>query len=301
VETIADALRLPYVAVELTGTDGPVVTAHGTPDAGIALRLPLEHAGQRVGTRVVGARDYHDELGAADRRLLAVFAERASAAVSAVGLSVEIQRAREQLVTAREEERRRLRSDLHDGLGPKLAGAVLTIDAARRLIESDPATADALLDRAAASVEGTVDDVRRVVYALRPPALDELGLIGALRQQAGALSAPGDGLTCDVEAPDGLSPLPAAVEVAAYRIAQEALTNVARHAGASRAAIRLAVDGELQLDVTDDGCGLAPDAAAGVGLTSMRDRAAELGGTFEIERPAAGGTRVRVRLPLAAP
>jgi two-component system NarL family sensor kinase len=301
VETIADALRLPYVAVELAGADGPVVTAHGTPDAGIALRLPLEHAGQRVGTLVVGARDHHEELGAADRRLLEVFAERASAAVSAVGLSVEVQRAREQLVTAREEERRRLRSDLHDGLGPKLAGAVLTIDAARRLIKTDPEAADALLDGAAANVEGTVDGVRRVVYALRPPALDQLGLLGALRQQAGALSTAGGGLTCDVEAPRELSPLPAAVEVAAFRIAQEALTNVTRHAAASRATISVAVDGDLHLEISDDGRGLPPDAPVGVGLTSMRDRAAELGGTFAIERPPAGGTRVRVRLPLAAP
>jgi signal transduction histidine kinase len=298
VETIADTLRLPYVAVELAAESGQAAATHGTPAAGVALRLPLVHAGERVGTLLIGARAHGETLDPADRRLLEDFARRASAAASAVALSVEVQRSRERLVTAREEERRRLRGDLHDGLGPTLAGAVLTIDAARRVLASDPQGADALLDRAAASVEGTVTDLRRVVYALRPPALDQLGLVGALAQQAATLSMGDVDLICEVVAPDPMPPLPAAVEVAAFRIAQEALTNVARHSEARRAVVSIAVDAALRLDVRDDGLGLPDHPRTGVGLTSMRERSTELGGSFEIARADGGGTLVRVRLPL---
>jgi two-component system NarL family sensor kinase len=299
VETIGDQLRLPYVAVELTDAPGEPAAVHGAPDAGLALRLPLVHAGERVGTLLIGARAHGEPLADADRQLLEDFARRASAAASAVALSIEIQRARERLVTAREEERRRLRGDLHDGLGPTLAGAVLTIDAARRVLATDPETADALLDRAAASVEGTVADVRRLVYGLRPPALDQLGLTGALRQHAAALT--GTDLDCEITAPDPLPPLPAAVEAAAFRIAQEALTNVARHAHAGHACVTIAVGETLQLEVDDDGCGVAPDRHPGVGLTSMRERATELGGSFKLAARPGGGTSLRVELPLPAP
>jgi signal transduction histidine kinase len=300
VETIADTLRLPYVAVELAAEPGHAAATHGTPAAGVALRLPLVHAGERVGTLLIGARAHGETLDTADRRLLEDFARRASAAASAVALSVEVQRSRERLVTAREEERRRLRGDLHDGLGPTLAGAVLTIDAARRVLESDPQAADARLDRAAASVEGTVTDLRRVVYALRPPALDQLGLAGALAQQAATLSMGDARLTCDVAAPDPMPPLPAAVEVAAFRIAQEALTNVARHSQARRAVVSIAVDSALRLEVRDDGVGLPEDPRTGVGLTSMRERSTELGGSLQIAPADGGGTLVRVLLPLPA-
>jgi signal transduction histidine kinase len=298
VETIADALRVPYVAVELSGQPGESAATYGAPDAGVAMRLPLVHAGERVGTLLIGARAHGEGLSAADRRLLEDFARRASAAASAVTLSLEVQRSRERLVTAREEERRRLRGDLHDGLGPTLAGAILTIDAARRVLVSDPETADALLDRAAASVEGTVSDVRRVVYALRPPALDQLGLVGALRQHAATLSMGDARLTCDVVAPEPMPPLPAAVEVAAFRIAQESLTNVARHAHASGAEVVIACDLALHLDVRDDGLGLPQQPHSGVGLTSMRERATELGGSLDITPSPGGGTLVRVVLPL---
>ena len=158
----------------------------------MALRLPLVHGGERVGTLVLGARAHGEPLDEADRRLLDDFARHAAAAVSAIALAGEVQRSRERLVSAREEERRRLSGDLHDGLGPTLAGAILTIEAARGLLTRDPEAVDRLLDRAAASIEATVADIRRLVYGLRPPALDQLGLVGAIRQQATALSS-GDG------------------------------------------------------------------------------------------------------------
>jgi two-component system, NarL family, sensor kinase len=295
VETIADTLRLPYVAVELAS--GPAVV-HGAAAAGVALRLPLVHAGDDVGTLLIGARTHGEPLSENDRRLLEDFAARASSAASAVALSVEVQHSRQRLVTAREEERRRLRGDLHDGLGPTLAGAVLTIEAAQRVLAKDPEAANALLEQAAASVEGTVSEVRRVVYALRPPALDELGLTGALRQQAAALSNGSGDLECEVHAPAPMPALPAAVEVATFRIAQEAMTNVARHANARHASVSITIDETLQLDVDDDGSGIPAAYRAGVGLTSMRERATELGGSVAITAPPSGGTRIHVELPL---
>jgi two-component system NarL family sensor kinase len=300
-DTIADSLRLPYVGIELAGHEGAPVAERGSPLAGIAMRLPLVHAGERIGTLLIGARTHGEQLGEADRRLLEDFARRASAAASAVALAHEVQHSRERLVTAREEERRRLRGDLHDGLGPTLAGAVLTIDAARRVLAADPTTADALLDQAAATLESTVADVRRLVYGLRPPALDQLGLVGALRQQAKTLDISCPGLSCAIAAPEQLPVLPAAVEVAVFRIAQEALTNVARHAGARHARASIAVGQDLRLEIEDDGCGLPSEMLAGVGLTSMRERATELGGRFELAIPEAGGTLVRVRIPLGDP
>ncbi len=301
VETIAEALRLPYVSVELAPPALGLAAVHGTADAGVALRLPLVHGGERVGTLILGARAHGEALGEADRRLLEDFAHHAAAAVSGVALAGEVQRSRERLVGAREEERRRLSGDLHDGLGPTLAGAILTIEAARGMVTRDPEAVDKLLDRAAASIEATVADIRRLVYGLRPPALDQLGLVGAIRQQASALSTGGEShVACDVIAPDPMPAVPAAVEVAVFRIAQEALTNVARHADAHQARVLITVGDGLCLEVRDDGRGLPADRRAGVGLTSMRERTAELGGDFELHSTATEGTTVTVRLPLAA-
>ncbi len=221
-------------------------------------------------------------------------------AAHAVRLTADLQRSRERLVTAREEERRRLRRDLHDGLGPTLAGFTLTVGAVRNLLPRDPALADTLLTELGTAIEGAVGDIRRLVSNLRPHALDELGLSGALRARAAQYSVPPGtaGLTVCVEAPEALPPLPAAVEVAAYRIAEEALTNVARHARAQRCVMRLTLADDLCLAVTDDGSGLPAEHRAGVGLRSMRERATELGGTCVIAALPAGGTRLLARLPL---
>jgi signal transduction histidine kinase len=213
--------------------------------------------------------------------------------------AAELQRARERLVAAREEERRRLRRDLHDGLGPALAGAALKVEAAENLLGPQPAAAAELLDAARAEIQAAVADVRRLVYDLRPPALDELGLAGALREQAERLGGGSPALHVDVEAPEDLDGLAAAVEVAAYRIALEAMTNAARHAHARNCVVRISVDGVLELEISDDGHGLPRDCRAGVGLASMHERAEELGGACEVERAGARGTRVRARLPLA--
>ena len=202
-----------------------------------------------------------------------------------------------QTITALEEERRRLRRDLHDGLGPRLSGIAFTSDAARNSLRSDPDSTDALLVTLRAETVSAIDEIRRLVYAMRPPALDELGLVPALRQQAVALrTAGGDPLRVTITAGELPATVTAAMEVAAYRIVMEALTNVARHSGCDTAAVGLRADsGAL---VIDDDVGTTNGAwSTGVGITSMRERAAQLGGTLAAG-PTADGGRVRADLPL---
>jgi signal transduction histidine kinase len=181
------------------------------------------------------------------------------------------------------------------------------VGAARNLLQRDARAADTLLVQLGAEIESAVGDIKRLVYNLRPPALDELGLIGAIRAGAAQYSAGtgSSGLLVEIEAPDQLPPLPAAVEVAAYRIVQEALTNVARHAQARRCVVRLTCAEALCVEISDDGTGFGPDGRSkqhtGVGLLSMHERAAELGGRCVIEPGLPSGLRVRAWLPLGAP
>lgn len=295
VETVATALKLPYAAIALqSGPASEVAASMGHP-AGELLRWPLVHQGETIGDLLVSARRPGEGLSAADRLLLADIARQASGAAYAVRLNADLQRSRESLVAAREEERRRLRRDLHDGLGPRLAGLALRIDTVRNRLANDP-RADPLLDGLQEQTEAAITDVRRLVEGLRPPVLDQLGLLSALHEHTSSLRH--NGLQVTLEAPDCLPPLPAAVEVAAYRIATEALTNVLRHARAHLCRVRIALDGALELAIVDDGIGLPVDYRAGVGLVSMRERAAELGGTCTIERTVPAGTSVLARLPL---
>jgi two-component system NarL family sensor kinase len=312
VETLAQALKLPYAAVELRhGDQFEVVASTGRP-VGAPMRLPLTYQGELLGYLLCAPRPLDTEFSPADQRLLADVARHAGVAGHAVRLTAQLQRSRQRLVTAREEERRRLRRDLHDGLGPALAGVMLQLSTTKALLDQNPQAARELLDRLRGEVQEAIVDIRRLVYQLRPPALDELGLVGALREQATHFSlspqyqVPGRParslvLTVGVDAPAVMPPLPAAVEVAAYRIATEALTNAARHAQARGCTVRLTLDGALQLEVSDDGRGLPVGYRAGVGLASMRERAAELGGTCTVEPASGGGTRVHAHLPMPVP
>jgi signal transduction histidine kinase len=305
VRTVAEALRLPYAAVELERNGAFEIAASTGEPVESVLRLPLVYGGETIGRLVLGLRKGEESFAPADRRLLDDLARQvgvASHAVrladEAIRLSADLQRSRERLVTAREEERRRLRRDLHDGLGPQLAALTMTAEAARDEISSDPAQAEALLGDLIEQTQDSVADVRRLVYEMRPPALDALGLLGALRTQAAHQSY--GALRIAIDGPEYLPPLPAAVEVAAYRIVLEALSNVVRHAEARRCTVRLALDqvaGALNLEVEDDGRGIARSSGTGVGLSSMRERAAELGGTLAIEEVSPSGTRIVARLP----
>lgn len=307
VKTVAEALKLPYAAIEMR-KDGvfSTVASFGDP-VKAPFSLPLVYGGVPVGRLVMGRRAGEEAFSPADQRLLDDLARQAGIAVHAARLaedahrlSDDLQRSRERLVAAREEERRRLRRDLHDGLGPQLAAVTMKAEAARDLLESFPERSGVLLEEITTQAQEAVADIRRLVYGLRPPALDDLGLIGALRAQAA--NSNHNGLRVKIEAPEDLPSLPAAVEVAAYRIIQEALTNAARHAAAHNCTVRITPDEQanvLRLEVNDNGRGITEYRRAGVGLFSMRERAGELGGSFRIEALDSGGTGVRAVLPLA--
>ena len=297
VKTIADSLRLPYAALELRVGDGwrPAAT-YGQPPAEV-VAFPLTSQRETVGRLLVGTRSRDERLGPDDERLLADLARQAGPAAHAVALRSALDASRAGLVTAREEERRRLRRDLHDGLGPTLAGLTLGLDTARARSAGQPELQE-LLGKLKAETQRAVTDVRRIVYGLRPPALDELGLVGSLREEVRRLQleAPELSITLDASG-DRLDDLPAAVEVACYRIVTEALTNVTRHAHATQCSVRINLNHGLDVDVSDDGVGLPEGWRTGVGIASMRERVTELGGSLAFEPRLPHGTRITARLP----
>jgi signal transduction histidine kinase len=293
-DTVVESLRLGSAELRLAGREtGRPVGSAGTV-RGASESFELRHRGELVGELDVTPREGERELDARDRELLAAVADQVAPAVSALRLYTALQASREALVAGREEERRRLRHDLHDGVGAALAGVRLQLDTARELV-AEP-TAARLIEAAGSGVAEAVADVRRVTEDLRPPSLDELGLAGSLASLAARWRTPS--LNVQVEVPE-LPQLPAAVEVACYRIAAEALANAARHSAGRTASLRLSVDpAVLTLTVADDGVGLRTSrrGGGGLGLASMRTRAEEIGGEFVMSTSAAG-TVVTAVLP----
>ncbi len=291
---IRQALVLPYAALEVG--DAPALVS------GTATTHTRTFDLDGAGTLVVGLRPGDLSFSSGDEQVLRLTVPLLAQTLRARALAAEVLESRGRTIAAVEEERRRLRRELHDGLGPRLSGVAFTSDAVRNLIRSDPAAAEDLVGRLRADTVTAIEEIRRMVYAMRPPALDELGLVPALRQQAQAMRDPaGRPMAVEVTAPDAFPVLPAAVEVAAYRIVVEALANVARHRPGAAAAVRLdPADDGLRLEVTDTGGGHHTGNGTwrpGVGISSMRERAAELGGTLEAGPGPAGG-RVAAVLPL---
>jgi signal transduction histidine kinase len=300
VESIAHAFKLPYAAILLPLESQPAAEFGQKPekqDQTLLQRLPFTYQGEVLGVILLATDPSGEDFSGTDKRLLEDLVRHTGSAVHALRLSQAITRSREQLVLAREEERRRLRRDLHDGLGPQLASLSLQLSAVHRLLNKDPEAAEQVLSGAMMYTQEAVKDVRRLVYGLRPPVLDDLGLVVALREDIQRNQA--SGLTFSLHTPEQLPLLPAAVEVACYRIAQEAITNVLKHAQASCCTVRLWLDKALNLEVIDNGRGLTDNLHTGVGLTSMCERAHELGGDCTIEPLRQGGTRVWACLPLS--
>jgi two-component system, NarL family, sensor kinase len=286
VAAIREALRLPYVAVE---HEGAILAADGEPSPKLHI-WPLTYDGRPVGKLRVGLRRGERRIGDVDARAIDLLAAPIAAALHATSLTAELQASRLRILSTQEEERHRLRRELHDGLGPTLTGIAFGADAAANLITTDPEQANELLTTLRRDTRVALADVRRLVDDLRPRALDELGLVGALQQRTEQLAWRADGEAVDVklEVPGKMPPLPPAVEVATYRIATEALTNVVRHSKATKAVVRVSLGERLEVSVTDDG---PPNGrwSPGVGLTAMRERVAELGGEFEAGPSPAGG------------
>jgi len=296
VTTVAESLRLPYVAIERPG-DGSVLARHGErqPTDTELGRWPLVSQGTDVGTLVAAPRRGESTLDGRDRAVLADLARQAGAAVHAEALTADLAASRQRIVEAREEERRRLRRELHDGLGPLLTSVGLNLDAMRAQLTQGQGDPLALLARAKDASSQAIADLRTVVYSLRPPALDDLGVVGAITAHVRRL---GDGSRIDIEVENHTLPaLPAAIEVAMFRIAVEAVTNVVRHAGARTCRVRSCViDGIAVVEVVDDGVADLP-WRPGVGIVAMRERVAELGGTLETG-PTGQGGRLRASFPL---
>jgi signal transduction histidine kinase len=297
-ETVARSLRLAYAHLDVRrGAAFEELARHGDAGDGVGRQFDLTHRGELVG-RLVVATAPGETLSRRDTRLLEDLAVHVGGLVHGARLAQDLDRSRTALVTTRADERRRLRRDLHDGLGPGLAGIALGLGAARNRLRDDPAVVDAMLERLEAQARGAVGEVRGLVEGLAPVELEEAGLAEAIRAGAAALGfgTAVDGCRLSIDTPQ-LAPLPAAVELAAYRIAMEALANVARHARATGAWVSLRQDDALRLEVADDGAGMPASFVAGVGLASMRARAAELGGTLTIDARTGGGTTVACCLP----
>ncbi|MEF2976589.1 sensor histidine kinase [Subtercola sp. YIM 133946] len=288
IDAVRVALRLPGVEL-VVGT----LRVGDIPDGASFEEFGLLFAGERIGELRAAHREPGDRFRPAERSALAVLTSQLSGIARAVALTVDLRRSRERIVIDRERERRRITRDLHDGLGARLGGLVLGIQRARSAIDVIPMKASDQLDELTEQVRDALEEVRRLVYELRPPALDELGLVGALEEQARRHSH------VEIVTSDPIGPLPAAVEVAAYRIALEAITNASRHAPGARTTVSIDREAaEVVLRISDTGPGMPDGFRAGVGIRSMRERAAELDGTLLISTGPAGGTFVHAALPL---
>ena len=307
--TIGQALKIPYVSIQLDHRgEERLVAEYGNP-TGDRLHFPLVYQGDRIGSLQLARRAVGEEFSSVDLGLIENIAHQSGAAAQAVRLNTELIRSRAQIVTEREEERRRMRRDLHDELGPILASQSLKMAAARKLIRREPEKAEELLEDVIRQNERTVMEIRRLVHGLRPPALDELGLVEATRdfvRNLGSEDRGYDGLSIEISGPSGGLPgLPAAVEANAYRIVLEALSNATRHARPKHCMVRFHIEPKgthpaaLGIQISDDGIGFPEKFSTGVGLRSMRERAEELGGYLSVEPRQPLGTQVTAWLPLS--
>jgi signal transduction histidine kinase len=303
VQAVASTLKIPYVAIRLaSAVDHAEPLASWGLSTGHVEVIPLVYQNEAVGQLAVALRGPQEAFNPQEQRLLAAIAALTATTVRAVQMSDEVHFSRQRIITAREEERRRIRRDLHDGLGPALASLPLKIDAAVDLLAGEQQRSVRLLGDVKRQAQQLVADVRRVVHDLRPPALDELGLADALRSALSQLIDHPNGMQISLAA-DSLPPhLPAAAEVASYHITLEAVTNVIKHARAQHCWVSMQVvehPPQLHIDIEDDGIGITSAAVPNVGLHSMRERAEELGGSFQLHVRPSGGTRIAVSLPLS--
>lgn len=299
VDSVRESMRCRAAAIDVVLHDGSVVRyGNADPRDADSETFAIVQQGRQIGALVVTPREF-EHFDPEERDLLNDLARAAGPVARAAQLVAELQRSRELLVIAREEERRRLRRDLHDGLGPTLASVAMGLEAAANRLEHD-ADMSQLLRALDEDLQEAIVDIRRLVHGLRPPALDDLGLLPALRQHAEAINARSRRVVrFEIEAIDEIGDLPAAVEVAAFRIALEAMTNVVRHAEATRCRVSIRAGDVLEIEIEDDGCGIDPQRTSGVGMASIRERSEELGGEAAFESRVPRGALVRARLPIA--
>jgi two-component system NarL family sensor kinase len=301
-ETLAQSLRLSFVGIELRSMGSQfAIEANFGHSRGQSMILRLDGPGVS-GSVVLAVSPGHEPFGPADRRLLDALAHQVSGAAATILLTAELQYSRAQIVAAREDERRHLHHRLHDGLGPELVAGVMHLEYIKSVLRPDPELALSLIEAQIIKNRELIQDVRGLVYNLRPPALDQLGLTAAIRARAEYLARPGGanagGMHLEVVEDQSMDGLPAAVEVAAFWIVVEAVSNAVRHSGAKHCRIWLTRNRDLHLQVEDDGHGWPDQWLPGGGMASMRERAEELGGTCDVRRGDTGGIVVEARLPI---
>jgi signal transduction histidine kinase len=294
VETVSTTLKLPFAAITLL--DGECIDFGMKPRNVETQSFQLAYQGEIFGRLEVAPRSANEPLTEDELQLINDLTRQIEVAVHDVRLNSDLQRSRQRLVTTREEERRRIRRDLHDGLGPQLASQILTLEAMDKLLDSDPDAARSLLQNLKSQSSTAIEDVRRLIYGLRPPALDDLGLIEALRQEIHQFPEPPE---VKLAVPDNLPPLSAAIELAIYRIVQEAVNNIVKHANASHCTVTIKISSaQINVHVADDGGGIGGRIKKGIGMQSMRERAEELGGDFDVRSQSNSGTIITVSIPM---
>jgi signal transduction histidine kinase len=297
-EVVAAAVRASHASVR-DGSGRKVATV-GTP-SGVALETPLRHGGAVLGVLQVGPRRGEARVSARDERLVHALAPHLAVVIRSRRLTEELARERQRALTATLAERDRLRRDLHDGLGPSLSGIALGLEAAATALRRDPARIPALLERTRDEAELAVREIRRVLDGLRPATLDRHGLEGAVRETAEQLGMFVGGRLAFELRVDAFPVLPPEVEESAFRIVAEAMTNVARHSGASRCCVHIhEVHGFLTLGIVDDGSGFTAQRRSGHGLASMQRRAADVGGRLSVAPVEPHGTAVTAVLPVGS-
>ena len=290
-DALRDTLRLSYVAIT-RGDAGLIESGEAT---SVLQEWSLTYDGKQVGNLVVGPRHGEQRLSPADQKVIDLVAAPLALVLHAQSLTEDLKVSRERIIDAAEEERTRLRRELHDSLGPLLTGAAFKADGIALAARHRPERAESLAVELADQLRQSVEAVRQLAYGLRPAALDELGLVGALREEGSRFGL----VKVTIDAPESMPALPSSVEVAAYRIAAEALTNVVRHSDARLASVRLTTDdGALEMIISDNGTSTGP-WSPGLGLTSIKTRASEIGGACEAG-PSSEGGRVVAVLPLRA-
>ncbi|WP_162148907.1 sensor histidine kinase [Arthrobacter sp. H20] len=289
-------LRLPYLAVQKE-SDAALIASSGelAKDAQLAA-VPLSYRGKTRATLLVGLRRGESTLHDTDLRVLSLIAAPLAVAQHAIELTEEVRAARASTVQAREWERKRLHRELHDGLGPDLTSIALRADAAYNLIPNDPDQALVHLTELRQQVRSSINDVRRVVYGLRPVELDRHGFVDAIRRRIA--NANGDldrGLSVSAILPDCVPELSPATELATYRIASEGLENVLRHSDATLCTVTISLADDIRISVQDNGSPVTT-WISGVGIGSIVDRAEELGGSASVDATPAGW-RVEACIP----
>lgn len=298
VNTLSKTLKIPYVAIQLYERGSHYIAAStGTPSQ-VSTDIPLIYQGNPLGSLLLSSRHSQEPFRPSDIKLISDLAQQVSIVANSILLHKDLQWSRSQLVKAREEERRRLRRDLHDGLGPSLASLKMKLDVAESFIIHQPEKAATIIKETGIQIKQLIEDIRTLVYSLRPPVLDELGLLSAIRELCNQYYLQSIRFTVQSE-PDPLPMLPAASEMACFRIAQEAITNVVRHSSAKHCVVEFKIQTDkLRLTITDDGKGISNHIKKGIGLQSMKERAEELGGTTYFEVPKEGGTRIVAEIPI---